>query len=97
MDGGKDKPTNLPVYMAPDGVAQPRIVARLLDAYVIGEPETVEGTYTVVAQVERLLLGEDAVSAIRVIRNVLPTQRAVETITQALRASFPPLLNSGLT
>lgn len=87
--GGKDKPTHLPVYIRPGGVDHPRIIARLLDAYLIGGHENVEGTYTVVGQVERLLAGDEVVSAIRVIRDVPPTPKELETITEALTAFIP--------
>lgn len=82
--GGRDKPTHLPVYLLPGGVSDPRIIAGLQDAYIIGGHENLEGTFTVITQVSGLLAGDEVQSVIRVIRDVPPTQLEVETINEAL-------------
>lgn len=39
--GERDKPTHLPMYLQPGGVAEPRIVAGLQDAYLVGGHESI--------------------------------------------------------
>jgi hypothetical protein len=78
--GGRDKPTHLLTYLRPGGVSEPRIVARLKDEYVIGNRADVEGTFRVVGQVAALLSGSQVESAIRIIRDVPPTQAEVTVI-----------------
>jgi hypothetical protein len=82
--GGRDKPTHLPTYLLPGGIAEPRIVARLKDEYITGDRAQVESTYTVVGQVAALLANDQVESIIRVIRDVPPTPREVETISDAM-------------
>jgi len=94
--GGRDKPTHLPMYLLPDGVAEPRIIAGLQDAYVIGGHENIEGTFTVIGQVAALLSGDDVESVIRVIRDVPPTQLEVDTINEALTNFIEPARELGV-
>jgi hypothetical protein len=94
--GGRDKPTHLPMYLRPGGVAEPRIVAGLQDAYLIGGPEDVEGTFTVVGQVTALLAGDDVESTIRIIRDVPPTQSEVDTINEAMTGFIEPARELGV-
>lgn len=94
--GGTEKPTNLPMYVRPGGVAEPRIVSILQDQYLIGGHENVEGAFTVIGQVERLLAGDKVVSAIRVIRDVPPTPSEVETINEALAGFIEPAQEIGV-
>lgn len=84
MLGGKDAPQHLPVYMAPLGTPEPRILARLDDEYIVSPKEAIEGTYKVIAQVDQILSGEQSLSAIRVVRDVPPTPVEVKTISEAL-------------
>jgi hypothetical protein len=88
--GGRDKPTHLPMYLRPGGVAEPRILAGLQEAYLIGSAAAVEGTFTVVGQVSGLLSGDQVESTIRVIRDVPPTQQEVETINEAMTHFIEP-------
>lgn len=88
--GGRDKPTHLPMYLRPGGVAEPRIVAGLQDAYVIGGHENIEGTFTVVGQVTGLLSGDQVESTIRIIRDVPPTQAEVTVINEAMANFIEP-------
>lgn len=94
--GGSSKKTNLPMYLQPSGVAEPRIIAALHDDYVIGDREGIEGTYTVVGQVSRLLTGSDVVSTIRVIRDVPPTPLEVNTINEAMTNFIEPARELGV-
>jgi hypothetical protein len=94
--GGRDKPTHLPTYLRPGGVAEPRIVASLQDAYLIGGHENVEGTFTVLGQVSTLLGGDQVESSIRLIRDVPPTPTELATINQALTHMIEPARELGL-
>jgi hypothetical protein len=94
--GGRDKPTHLPMYMRPGGVLEPRIVAGLQDAYLIGGHENIEGTFTVVGQVTALLSGDQVESTIRIIRDVPPTQAEVDVISEAMTNFIEPALEFGV-
>jgi hypothetical protein len=94
--GGKDRPTHLPVYLRPGGVVEPRIVGKLDDAYIIGGHEGIEGRFTVIAQVEKLLEGDQVISAIRVIRDVPPTPKEVEVINEAMLNMIGPAKEFGV-
>jgi len=94
--GGSDKPTHLPMYVQPGGVAEPRIVAGLQDRYLIGGHENMEGTFTVVGQVAALLSDSEVESPIRIIRDVPPTQSEVDTINEALRNLIAPVRELGV-
>jgi hypothetical protein len=72
------------VYFKPFGIDQPRIVGRLDDQYVIGGLDNIQGRFSVIAQVDTLLDGDERVSAIRVLRDVPPTPLEVETAREAL-------------
>lgn len=94
--GGSSKKMNLPMYLQPGGVAEPRIVAALRDEYVIGDRESLEGTYTVVGQVSRLLSDADVVSTIRIVRDVPPTPLEVATINEAMAHFIEPARELGV-
>lgn len=87
---GRDGRRNIPVYLLPGGVDSPRIVARLDEKFVIGGLDWAEGTFTVVAQVDALLRPGQEESVIRVIRDVPPTPKEVETITEAMSHFVEP-------
>jgi hypothetical protein len=72
------------VYFRPFGIDEPRIVGRLDEQYIIGGLDNIQGRFTVVAQVDTLLDGDDKVSAIRVLRDVPPTPLEIETAREAL-------------
>jgi hypothetical protein len=88
--GGRDKPTHLPMYLRPGGVAEPRIVAGLQDAYLLGGHENIEGTFTIVGQVAALLTGDQVESTIRMIRDVPPTPLEMEVINEAITNFIEP-------
>jgi hypothetical protein len=93
---GGSKNVHLPVYLRPGGVAEPRIVGALQDNYIIGERESIEGTFTVVGQVARLLSGDEVLSPIRVIRDVPPTPKELATINDAMTAFIEPAKELGV-
>jgi hypothetical protein len=88
--GGSGSPSHIPVYLEPGQVAEPRLVAELQDQYLIGGGESLEGTFTVIGQVSRLLEGNQVESSIRMIRDVPPTQLEVDTISEALANFIEP-------
>jgi hypothetical protein len=94
--GGRDKPTHLPTYMRPGGVSEPRIVAALQDAYLIGAHENIEGTFTIVGQVAALLSGDQVESTIRIIRRVPPTQAEADVISEAMTNFIEPARELGV-
>lgn len=84
------------VYFAPLGARSPIVAARLSEPYIVGGTQAIEGEYTVVAQIESLIGGDEAVPAIRVIRDVPPTPMETETITNALRGFIEPSRELGV-
>lgn len=92
----KDGKKNLPVYLLPDGVTMPRIVARLDEAYIIGGIGNIEGRFTVVGQIDALLELGQAESVIRIIRDVPPTPKEVEVNTEALSHMIEPSRGFGV-
>lgn len=94
--GGPNKPMHLPVYMQPYGVANPRIVGRLDEQYLIRKGEAIEGEYTVIGQVDQKLEGDQKISAIRVIRDVPPTPLEVQTIEEAMVNMIEPAREMGV-
>jgi len=93
---GKDESRNLIVYMAPFGVVDPRIAARLDENYLVGGAQAVEGTFTVIGQVESLIQPGESVPAIRVVRDTPPTPMETETITTALKGMTEVAAGLGL-
>jgi hypothetical protein len=94
--GGTERRTHLPVYLNPGGVGEPRIVGALQDAYILGDREKMEGTFTVVGQVTALLEGQQVLSSIRLIRDVPPTPAELETINEAMVHIIEPAQELGL-
>lgn len=94
--GGKDAPAHYPVYMAPFDVAEPRIVARLDERYMLSPKEGINGVYKVIAQVDEVLREGDKVSAFRIIRDVPPTAMEIETINEALQHFVEPSKEMGV-
>ena len=78
------------VYIAPEGIDHPRMVAVLDEQFMVSPAESLEGRYTVIAQVEQLLEGSDSTSAIRILRDVPPTPLEVETISEAMEEIIEP-------
>jgi len=77
------------VYFEPVGAADgaPRIIGRVAESYLLRGLGELDGTFTVVAQVEAVLAVGEELSAIRVIRDTPPTPLETNVIATAL-ASF---------
>jgi hypothetical protein len=97
MLGGRDAPKHLPTYMAPNGIIEPLVVARLDEQYLLDPKEEMGGTYRVIGQVDRLLEEGEEYSAIRVIRDVPPTPMEIATVSEALGTFIEPALELGIT
>lgn len=93
---GRDGRRNLPVYLLPDGQAHPRIVARLDEKFIVGGLDAVEGTFTIIAQVDSILRSSQQESVIRVIRDVPPTPKEVEVIIEAMSNFIEPSSELGV-
>jgi hypothetical protein len=93
--GPSGKPS-VPVYMAPYGTAEPRMVGRLLSEYLITGLGDAEGRYTVIGQVDTILQGDAQVSAIRLLREAPPTPLEVTTVTEAMRHMIEPAKAMGV-
>jgi hypothetical protein len=87
---------NLSVYLLPGGVSSPRIMARLTDKYLVGGLDQVEGEFSIVSQVDRLLADGEQESAIRLIRDVPPTPKEIEVMTEAMRHFVEPAREFGI-
>jgi hypothetical protein len=96
MLGGKDAPKHLPIYLAPLDVAEPRVMARLDEDYMLSPKEAIDGFYTVIGQVDQLLESDEEISVIRVIRDVPPTPLEVTTISEALSHFIEPAKKLGV-
>ena len=94
--GGSKGSRNLAVYLLPDGIDSPRMVGRLDDQYITAGLESVEGTFTVIGQIDSVLAQDDKVSAIRILRDVPPTPIEIETINQGLKNFFEPAKGLGV-
>jgi hypothetical protein len=94
---GRSGRKNLTVYLAPGGVTDPRIVARLDEQYLIGGLDSLEGRFTVVGQIDSLLQGDAKESLIRILRDTPPTPSEIEVTTDALRGFIEPSRDLGVT
>lgn len=94
---GRGSGNSIMVSLAPTGVGDPRVIARLDEAYLVGGTQQVEGDFTVLAQVQSLIVDGDAVPAIRVLRETPPTPKETEVITDALQGFIEPAAGLGVT
>jgi len=93
---GKSDQKNMMVYLAPFGVSEPIVAARLEEEFVVGGAQAIEGEYTVVAQIETIIGTQESVPAIRVLRDVPPTPLETQTITDALQNFVEPARGLGV-
>lgn len=70
---------------------------RLDESYLVSGTQFVEGEFTVIAQVESLIGEDEAVPAIRVLRETPPSPKETEVITDALAAFIGPAAEIGVT
>lgn len=87
----------LSVYFRPTDVADPRIMGRLDEIYVMRGMESVVGQYTVVAQVESMLREGEVDSLMRIIRDAPPTPLEQQTMVDAFSNFIGPSSNLGVT
>jgi len=81
---GSNGATNIQVYVAPLGIDEPRMAARLDERYLVGGTQAVEGEFTVVGQIESLIELGKPVPAMRLLRDTPPTPLETDTINNAL-------------
>jgi len=87
---GKNDAKNVMVYLAPLGVEKPLVAALLQEGFIVGGTQSIEGEYTIVAQVRQLIATDESVPAIRVVRDVPPTPMETDTIMKALANFIEP-------
>ncbi|MFH7324498.1 hypothetical protein [Aeromicrobium sp. JJY06] len=75
----------LPVYLAPHGAEEPRILGSLEAPYIVGGLENAEGRFTVIGQVDSLLGPDDKVSAVRILKDSPATPMEIDTMTEAVK------------
>jgi hypothetical protein len=93
---GREGRRNLAVYFLPFGTESPRIVARFDEKYIIGGLDNAEGRFTVIAQVDTLLQQGERESAIRIMREVPPTPKEIETVHEAMLNFVEPAKELGV-
>ncbi|MDQ4488614.1 hypothetical protein RBS60_00205 [Sinomonas sp. ASV486] len=94
---GKGDAKNILVELNPFGVSDPKVVARLDERYLVAGAQAIEGQYTIIGQIEHLLVPEEKVPSIRIIRDAPPTELETSTITEALRNFIEPAAALGVT
>lgn len=72
------------VHIQPLDFAEPRVIARIDENYLLDGAQGLEGEYTIVAQVEQLVDEGYPVPIARVVRDIPPTPKETETMTNAL-------------
>lgn len=82
--GTKSEEISLLVYLAPNGVSNPRIIARLEDPYLVRGTQAVKGRYTIIGQVEELISAGNSVPAIRVFKDTPPTLLEIKVIQEGM-------------
>jgi hypothetical protein len=87
---GRGGGRNISAYFLPGRVASPRMIARLTDQYLIGGLDQIEGEFSVISQVDRLLGQDEQESVIRVLRDVPPTPKEIQVMTEAMRHFAEP-------
>ena len=81
---GADGGTSTLVYVQPFGEGSPPMLASLSDQNLVGDLGSVDGEYTVIAQVSMLLREADRIAALRVMNDAPRTDNEVATMTEAL-------------
>lgn len=87
---------NVQILAAPLGVPSPRVVARLENEYIVSGTQSVEGDFTVIAQVMTLLAEDESMPALRVLRDTPPTPMETATMTSVLENFKEPAANLGV-
>jgi hypothetical protein len=93
---GRGEGKSIMISIQPVGESSPRVSARLDEEYLVSGTQFVEGEFTVIAQVESLIGTDEAVPAIRVLRETPPTPKETEVITDALANFIEPAAALGV-
>lgn len=93
---GRGDAKSIMVSILPLGVSTPRASGRLDEEYLVSGTQFVEGEFTVIAQVESLIGEDEAIPAIRVLRETPPTSKETEVITEALAGFIEPAAELGV-
>ncbi|MGW9157614.1 DUF6414 family protein [Microbacterium sp. NPDC055665] len=93
---GRGEGKSIMVSIQPLGVPAPRVSARLDEDYIVSGTQSVEGEFTVIAQVESLINEGEAIPAIRVLRETPPTSKETDVITEALAGFIEPAAALGV-
>lgn len=87
---------NIQVSLSPLGIREPQIIARLDEQYLVGGTQSVEGEFTVIAQVANRLGEGDSLPAIRMLRATPATTMETTTMTNALESFKQPAAALGV-
>jgi hypothetical protein len=82
---GSDGSRSIAVYLNPNRLGKPRIVARLSSEYLVSGLGNIEERYQVVAQVRSILAPDDQESLVRVLKDAPPVPLEVTTVTEAMK------------
>ncbi|WP_148272222.1 hypothetical protein [Micromonospora maris] len=82
---GNDGNLSVAVYLRPNGVSRPRIIARLSANYLVSGLSNIEERYQVIAQVRTILRPNEKESLLRILKNAPPVPIEVETVTEAMK------------
>lgn len=92
----EDGNNKLPVYLAPNSVSEPRVLASLDERYMVRSNEDVEGVFTVIAQVEHMLNEGEEVAVTRFFSGLPPTPLEIKTTSEAWQHMIEPAKELGV-
>lgn len=92
----EDEDEEIVVLATPMGNAGPTVAMPIKKKWLIGNLGQLGGEYTVVAQVERLIGGDDELLALRLTREVAPTPLEVKVLKEALAEFVKPAGEMGV-
>lgn len=95
--GTKSEEISLLVYLAPNGVTDPRIIARLEDQYLVRGTQAVQGRHTIIGQVEELIREGNAIPALRVFKDTPPTMLEIKVIQEGMEGFKESAKTLGIT
>lgn len=89
-------PDKIPVYLAPFGIEEPRMLASLDDRYLVRSKEDIEGTFRVIAQVDQMLDEGGEIPISRFFSGVPPTPLEVKVTGEAWGHMIEPAKELGV-
>lgn len=96
--GGDEEPDGEIVVIAtPNGEAGPRVAMPILAEWLIGKMGRLGGTYTVVAQVDRIVEAGAEIPALRLTHSVAATPLELQALKDAVSNFAEPANNLGVT